>query len=96
MEQLFHGKYSYVCATHKDKKHLHNHFVICAAERGMTGKKLNDDLALLHKIQRVNDKLCRENGLSVITKKRGRGKKHNEWQMEQEAPAVRERQGFKK
>lgn len=86
MEQLFHGKYSFVCATHEDKKHLHNHFVICAAERGMTGRKLNDDLALLHKIQRINDKLCRENGLSVITQKRRRGKKHNEWQMEQESP----------
>ena len=86
MEQLFHGKYSFVCATHEDKKHLHNHFVICAAERGMTGRKLNDDLALLHKIQRVNDKLCRDNGLSVITQKRGRGRKHNEWQMEQENP----------
>ena len=86
MEQLFHGKYSFVCATHRDKKHLHNHFVICAAERGMTGRKLNDDLALLHKIQRVNDRLCKENRLSVITQKRGRGKKHNEWQMEQETP----------
>ncbi len=86
MEQLFHGKYSFVCATHEDKKHLHNHFVVCAAERGMTGKKINDDLALLHKIQRINDNLCRENGLSVVDKKRGRGKKHNECQMEQENP----------
>ena len=96
MEQLFHGKYSFVCATHEDKKHLHNHFVICAAERGMTGRKLNDDLALLHKIQRVNDKLCRENGLSVITQKRGRGKKHNEWQMEQEAPGSSQKSKLQK
>lgn len=96
MEQLFHGKYSFVCATHEDKKHLHNHFVICAAERGMTGRKLNDDLALLHKIQRVNDKLCRENGLSVITQKRGRGKKHNEWQMEQESPGSSQKSRLQK
>lgn len=96
MEQLFHGKYSFVCATHEDKKHLHNHFVICAAERGMTGRKLNDDLALLHKIQRVNDKLCRENGLSVITQKRGHGKKHNEWQMEQEAPGSSQKSRLQK
>ena len=96
MEQLFHGKYSFVCATHEDKKHLHNHFVICAAERGMTGKKINDDLALLHKIQRVNDKICRENGLSVIAQKRGRGKKHNEWQMEQENPGSSQKSRLQK
>lgn len=96
MEQLFHGKYSFVCATHEDKKHLHNHFVVCAAERGMTGRKLNDDLSLLHKIQRINDKLCRENGLSVVTKKRGRGKKHNECQMEQENPGSTQKERLKK
>lgn len=74
MEQTFGGKYSFVCATHIDKGHIHNHFVMCSAERGITGKKLDDNLSLLHTIQKNNDRLCREYGLSVIEKKRGKGK----------------------
>ena len=70
MNRCFDGKYAFVCSTHIDKGHIHNHFVMCAAERSMTGKKLNDNLALLHKIQKTNDEICRENGLSVIEKKR--------------------------
>lgn len=79
MEQTFGGKYSFVCATHVDKGHIHNHFVMCSAERGMTGKKLDDNLSLLHTIQKNNDRLCREYGLSVIEKKRGKGKNYREW-----------------
>lgn len=79
MEQTFGGKYSFVCATHVDKGHIHNHFVMCSAERGMTGKKRNDNLSLLHTIQKNNDRLCREYGLSVIEKKRGKGKNYKEW-----------------
>ena len=79
MEQTFGGKYSFVCATHVDKGHIHNHFVMCSAERGMTGKKLDDNLSLLHTIQKNNDRLCREYGLSVIEKKRGKGKNYKEW-----------------
>lgn len=86
MERLFKGKHAFVCATHDDKKHLHNHFIVCAAERG-TNRKLQDDLTLIHKMQRINDKLCKENGLYVIRhKKRGRAMKYNEWKMEQEHP----------
>ncbi|MBQ9608677.1 MAG: relaxase/mobilization nuclease domain-containing protein [Lachnospiraceae bacterium] len=86
MERLFKGKHAFVCATHDDKKHLHNHFIVCAAERG-TNRKLQDDLTLIHKMQRINDKLCQENGLYVIRhKKRGRAMKYNEWKIEQERP----------
>ena len=79
MEQTFGGKYSFVCATHVDKGHIHNHFVMCSAERGMTGKKLDDNLSLLHTIQKNNDRLCREYGLNVIEQKQGKGKKYKEW-----------------
>lgn len=79
MQKIFGGKYSFVCATHIDKGHIHNHFVMCAAERGMTGHKLDDNLSLLHTIQKNNDDLCREYGLSVIDKKREKGKNYREW-----------------
>ena len=57
MERTFGNKYAFVCSTHVDKGHIHNHFVMCAAERNMTGKKLNDDLSLLHKIRKINDEV---------------------------------------
>ena len=79
MEKTFGGKYSFICATHTDKGHIHNHFVMCAAERGMTGMRLDDNLSLLHTIQKNNDELCREYGLSVINKKRSKGKNYREW-----------------
>lgn len=76
MEQTFGGKYSFVCATHVDKGHIHNHFVMCSAERGMTGMRLDDNLTLLHTIQKNNDELCLQYGLSVIDKKRSKGKNY--------------------
>ena len=79
MEQTFGGKYSFVCATHVDKGHIHNHFVMCSAERGMTGMRLDDNLTLLHTIQKNNDELCLQYGLSVIDKKRSKGKNYREW-----------------
>ena len=58
-EKTFGGKYSFICATHTDKGHIHNHFVMCAAERGMTRMRLDDNLSLLHTIQKNNDELCK-------------------------------------
>ena len=79
MDELFDGKYAFVCATHIDKGHIHNHIVVCASEMAMNGKKINDDLALLYKIRRTSDKLCKEHGLDVIEKPMGKGKSYKEW-----------------
>ena len=87
LEETFGNKYAFVCATHVDKGHIHNHFCLCAAEKGMTGRKLNDDLSLLHTIQRNSDRLCREYGLSVIEKKKGKSKSYKEWLADKESPA---------
>lgn len=86
MQKIFGEKYAFVCATHVDKEHIHNHFVVCAAERAMNGKKINDDLALLHKLRRTNDQLCRENGLDVIEKNRKKGKHYKQWLEDIENP----------
>ena len=86
MERTFGNKYAFVCSTHVDKGHIHNHFVMCAAERNMTGKKLNDDLSLLHKIRKINDEVCREHGLSIIEKNKGKAKSYKEWLADKENP----------
>lgn len=75
MHNTFGENYSFICATHVDKGHIHNHFVMCSAERGMTGRRLDDNLSLLHTLQKNNDALCREYGLSVIEQKKRKRKK---------------------
>ena len=50
VDRLFGGKYAFVCGTHTDRGHLHNHIVVCAANMDMSGSKINDCLALLHKL----------------------------------------------
>lgn len=71
MRRLLGNRYAYVMSTHIDKGHIHNHFVICPNSRDMTGEKLYDNPALLHKLQRTSDQLCRDHGLSVIDRRKG-------------------------
>ncbi|MBO4864185.1 MAG: relaxase/mobilization nuclease domain-containing protein [Eubacterium sp.] len=79
MERMFGGKYIFICATHTDKGHIHNHIIVSSVESARTGKMINDDLSLLHKLRRTSDQLCREHGLNVIEKPKGRGKSYKEW-----------------
>ena len=92
MKRLFGEKYAFVCATHIDKGHLHNHFVVCAAQRDMTGRKLDDNLTLLHKLQKTNDELCREYGLDVIDRKKGKVKSYKEWLSDMQNPTGSKKQ----
>ena len=86
MEKLFSDRFAFVCATHIDKNHIHNHFAICSAPCAMTGGKLYDDLSLLHKMQKISDEICRKNGLHVMDKKHRKSKTHKEWFEDKTAP----------
>ena len=92
MDKLLGDKYAFICATHNDRGHLHNHMVVCAARRDMTGRKLDDNLALLHELQNINDRLCHENGLDVVMRKRSKGKRYNEWMADQTNPTGSKKQ----
>ena len=48
---------------------------MCSASRDMSGRKLDDNLSLLHSLRKNNDILCKEHGLSVIPEN-----KPGEWQ----------------
>ena len=52
----------------------------------MTGRKINDNLSLLHKLQRCSDELCQEHGLSVIKKQKEKGKNYREWYEDLNSP----------
>ena len=86
MKRTFDDKYAFVCSTHVDKGHIHNHFVMCAAARDMSGRKLDDNLSLLHKIRNTNDAICKEHGLSIIDKEKGKSKSYKEWLADKQNP----------
>ena len=77
-DKLLEGKYSYVVATHIDRDHVHNHIIFCAADN-INHKKYHDCKKSYYHIRKLNDELCSEHQLSIISPTEQRGKKYKEW-----------------
>lgn len=58
--------YSVVIATHLDRDHMHNHFIIDTVHPD-TGKKLHEDRNNIARLRKINDEICSAHGLSVLT-----------------------------
>ncbi len=82
-DRLLKGNYSYVLATHNDRKHPHNHLIFCAADN-YEHKKYNDCLKSYYHIREISDRLCFEHNLSISTPGKRRGKSYAEWKAEKE------------
>ncbi|MDO5439827.1 MAG: relaxase/mobilization nuclease domain-containing protein [Erysipelotrichaceae bacterium] len=70
-EKLWGDQYQVLVATHLDKEHLHNHFIINSVSF-TDGKKFNDNKAAYRKLRETSDALCTERGLSVIERPGGK------------------------
>lgn len=66
-EKNFKG-YEVLIATHKDKEHIHNHFIVNSVSFE-NGKKYRQSKKDLIKLKENSDKLCEREGLSVIKSK---------------------------
>ena len=76
------GQHEYVLTTHIDKGHVHNHVIFCAANF-VDHRKYNSNKRSYDGIRNMSDKLCRENGLSVVVPGKGsKGKSYAEYQAE--------------
>ena len=64
-KELWGENFQVVVATHLDREHLHNHFLINSVSY-RNGKKFNDDKRMYFRMREASDNLCREYGLSVI------------------------------
>ncbi|MEA5058984.1 MAG: relaxase/mobilization nuclease domain-containing protein [Candidatus Pelethousia sp.] len=73
------GKYEYVLSTHTDKGHIHNHIIFCAVDMVEHKKYISNKQSYAY-IRRTSDRLCRENGLSVVKPGRNKGKSYAEYQ----------------
>ncbi len=83
--ELWGDRFQVLVATHLDKEsHIHNHFVINSVSF-VDGKRFHSDAAFLHRMREVSDRLCLENGLSVVREPgQGRTKHYAEYKAEKE------------
>ena len=84
-QELWGERFEVVIATHLDKSHVHNHFVLNSVSFA-DGYKYYDNKENYAKMRTASDRLCREYALSVIKDpKRGKSKHYAEWQAERQS-----------
>ena len=74
------GQHEYVLTTHIDKGHVHNHIIFCAVNF-VDHHKYNSNKRSYYGIRNMSDKLCRENGLSVVVPGKGSKGKCNQFSL---------------
>ena len=62
------GKHAFIVATHTDRAHIHNHIVFNSTTLDGSRKFQNFFLSYLA-VQKISDRLCVQNGLSIIDAK---------------------------
>ena len=90
------GQHQFVVATHADKSHVHNHIEFNSINLDCDGKFNNfKDSALA--LQRLNDRICKEHGCSVVMpeEKEQEGKKKRGRQSYPEKAAAERGRSFK-
>ena len=81
---LWGDRFEVIIATHQDREHLHNHFVLNSVSF-KDGKKFYASKATYQEMREVSDELCREYQLQVIEEiKSGKAMNYSEWQARQE------------
>ena len=90
-DRILEGKYSYVCATHQDKDHVHSHIVFCAADN-IRHRKYNACKQSYYRIRQLSDEICAENGLSVIAGTKSKGRHYGEWKAGKEGSSWKEQE----
>ena len=82
-QRLWGDRFQVVVATHLDREHIHNHFVLNSVSF-VDGKKYNDCKSTYALMRQTSDQLCREHGLSVIEEpEQGRTMSYDTWEAEQ-------------
>ena len=89
-DEILGGKYEYVIATHINKEHCHNHIIFCAVDFAEHKKYISNRKSYAQ-IRHVSDRLCRENGLSVVTPGAERGKQYAEWDAQRKGTSYKQK-----
>ena len=82
--ELWGARFEVVVATHLDRAHLHNHFVINSVSFA-DGRRFHRDAACYRAMRGASDRLCRGRGLSVVDRPEpGRSRHYAEWRAERD------------
>ena len=84
VEEFTEGKYEYVIATHIDKTCIHNHIIfnsVSYIDYKRFDSKPYKTIARLHSI---SDKICAENGLTILKAQKNDSKSYYEWLMDKQ------------
>ena len=83
------GRHAFIVTTHTDKQHIHCHIYYNSTTLDCT-RKFRNFWGSSFALRRLSDRLCLENGLSIVEnpKPRSKGKYRNygEWQKERKGP----------
>lgn len=77
-DEILGGKYEYVLATHIDKNHVHNHLIFNAVDF-VDYHAYKSYKRIYYDMREVSDRLCKENGLSVIPPSQNKGMGYKEY-----------------
>lgn len=78
-DELLGGKFEYILTTHIDKGHIHNH-IICNDVSFVDYKHIHINEKWYNRSRRINDRLCKEYGLSVVEPNAERKNKNTKYE----------------
>lgn len=77
-DEILGGKYEYVLTTHIDKDHVHNHLIFNAVDF-VDYHAYKSYKRIYYDMREVSDRLCKENGLSIIPPSQNKGMSYKEY-----------------
>lgn len=79
--ELWGDRFQMVVATHLDRDHLHSHIVINSVSF-KDGGKFHDCRDIYKLLRETSDRICREHGLSIVDRPKGKGVSQYVYKME--------------
>ena len=92
-DEMLGGKYEYVLATHVDKDHIHNHIIFNAVSF-VDHHAYKSYKKIYYDMREISDKICAENGLSVIPPTQGKGMEYKEYSEAQKGTSWKQKLRF--
>lgn len=89
-ERFTKGRYQFIVATHIDRGHVHNHIIFAAVSED-AGRRFRDFLGTAKAVRKISDRLCLENGLSVIENPKRSRKDYGKWLGDQRPLSAQEK-----
>ena len=87
--KLTKGNNAFVVCTHIDKHHVHNHIIFCSVDLDYK-RKFRNFWDSTWAIRRMNDKICLEHGLSVVSDPQVSRSNYATWLGDEKKPSYQE------